>query len=203
MKRIIVMVLVLSLFGLPLIAQTSFGLKGSLSDYNFVGSDWDDFVDFAEASGYSIDNEFSLSFSLGGFLELGLSQNLSIQPELLFTLASMKYGDGTDWMKETWKMIEVPVYLKGYLPIDNGSLYGMAGPDIFYLLGDVDVEDSDGATGSSTADNSLLLGFAVSAGYETEQGISIGLKYSRVLKEYTDNVEIYIQGIGVEGGIKF
>ncbi|WP_319559950.1 hypothetical protein [Marispirochaeta sp.] len=79
----------------------------------------------------------------------------------------------------------------------------MGGPDIFYLLGDIEIDTSDDSSSSDDDyDNNLLFGFAIGAGYEFQNGAFIGLKFSRVLSEYYDDSDVYIHGIGVEGGMK-
>ncbi|ORC34843.1 hypothetical protein B4O97_10925 [Marispirochaeta aestuarii] len=204
MKKIVVVLVMLSLLVLPALAQTSFGLKGALSDYSWTGDGWGDVQDYYEFMyGVEVDNEFSFGFSIGGFIEHKVSSTLAIQPELLFTLASMQYGDGDDWIRETWKMLEIPVYLKGLFPLDQGSFYIMGGPDLFYLLGDIEIDTSnDTSSSDDDYDNNLLFGFAVSAGYEFQNGAFLGLKFSRVLTEYYDDTDLFIHGIGIEGGMK-
>ncbi|WP_319559951.1 outer membrane beta-barrel protein [Marispirochaeta sp.] len=122
-KKIVIVLVLVPLLVLPALAQTTFGLKGALSDYSFTGDGWDDVQDFYEFYyGVEVDNEFSFGFSVGGFLEHKFSNSLAIQPELLFTLATMQYGDGDDWIRESWKMLEVPVYLKGLFPMNHWGL---------------------------------------------------------------------------------
>ena len=200
MKKLLVLLVFVSLISLPAVAQVSFGLKAAISDYNWVGDDWDSLEDLG------LDNALSLGFSVGGFIEYAISDRLAIQPELLFTSASMKMEDSADdHITETWNMIEVPLYIKGLFPLasEPGAFYVMGGPDLFYILGDVDVESSVSALeGSAEPDNRLLFGLAIAAGYEFDNGVFVGLKYSREFSEYFDDAEIFIEGFGIEGGIK-
>jgi hypothetical protein len=198
MKKTVLVVLVLLLSLIPLAAQSSFGIKGGISDFSFIGDDWDDMSSF-----FGIDNEISISYSLGIFSETLITETFAFQPELLFTSANMKYGDGDDWIKETWNMVEIPIYAKGVFNNNTGSFYAMAGPDIFYILGDVKSEDNYSNSGSSEPDNSLLFGIAAAVGYEMDNNSFFGIKYSRVFSEYVDDVDILIHGFGIEGGFKF
>ena len=148
-KTLIVMIVLVVVAISPVLAQPSFGVMASLSDYSYHGDTWD----LMQAFGY--DNQLSLSYSIGVFGEIPVVSMFAIQPELLFTDADNKYGDSSTWEKNTWHFAEMPIYLKANVPVKGGTVYAMAGPELFYMLSDMDIKYDDGSTATATPDNKL------------------------------------------------
>ncbi|MGC9311521.1 MAG: hypothetical protein ACP5IA_02430, partial [Sediminispirochaetaceae bacterium] len=136
-------------------------------------------------------NEFSLSYSIGLLAELSFSSFLAVQPELLYTLSSIKWGDGTNWARESWKLMEIPLYLKMRPTGRAGGLFIMAGPELLYILDDIDIEDNDGATATRLKDTELLYGAAAAVGVELQSRACLDIRYSRVFNETTEDVKMY------------
>ncbi|MGC9313167.1 MAG: hypothetical protein ACP5IA_10785 [Sediminispirochaetaceae bacterium] len=86
-----VVLITMTIFSLPALGL-NLGIKGAIGDYSLTGDDWEELKDMG-----GLNNEFSLSYSIGLLAELSFSQVLAVQPELLYTPASIRWGDGTDW----------------------------------------------------------------------------------------------------------
>ncbi len=56
--------------------------------------------------------------------------------------------------------------LKGLLAVGMGNIYLLAGPDLFFLLGDPEWENGLGATFPITDGTFFLMGIAAGIGYE-------------------------------------
>lgn len=162
------------------------GIKGAIGDYSLTGDDWEEFKDMGD-----LDNEFSLSYSIGLLAELSFSKVLAVQPELLYTPASIRWGDGTDWAKESWNLMEIPLYLKIRSPARSGGLFVMAGPELLYILDDIEIEDNSGSTVNRVKDNEALYGIAAVVGVELQSNACVDIRYSRVFNETTEDVKMY------------
>ena len=197
---------------MPVSAHPAFGIKCFIGDYSWTGDDWENIESY-----YGIENEIdppAIGFSIGYFLEFSISRNLAVQPELLVTSATIQYGNGDDWIRESMLLIEAPVYIKGLLrlvfgneytggSVDWGSIYFMGGLDFFYIQSLYVTSSVDSTKYYMDPDNSLLIGIALASGYEFNNGVCVGLKYSRDLIGNFHNSDIFLHGIGIEMGIKF
>ncbi|MCK5199603.1 MAG: hypothetical protein KAR21_14685 [Spirochaetales bacterium] len=201
MKNIFLVFIVLVLTVTPIFTQTSVGVKIALSDYSWRGDDWEDFAEF-----YTFNNEFSVGFGFGVFSEILLSKQFALQPEVIFTSAKHKYGDGSYWIEETWPLLEMLLYAKFMVPVEGGRIYVMAGPDIFLFRKEIELEDDYGSTAIATAYNDILYGLAINIGYEIDMisgVLLLGLKYTNEFTQYVYEADIYSEGFGLEFGYKF
>ncbi len=76
-----------------------------------------------------------LGFQAGGAVEFGLSPNLSIRPEVVYTMKGAKDTDGDDEFRFKTSYIQVPVFVKYGFPT-QGSVrpYLMAGPAVAFNM---------------------------------------------------------------------
>lgn len=186
MKKIIL--LGLSLFmatGLMTVkAQTplTFGVKAEANMSNFLLSDMD-----------GVSSTMKLGPTVGGFMNIGLHQNFSIQPELMFFYRSSKME--TEATGQTikddfnqWGM-QLPVYFLGHLYTDNGKFYGGVGPyvglgfDAKYKDADVDLYKK---VNDEAAMNRWDFGLGLLVGYEFHNGIQINAGYQLGLIDQLD-----------------
>ena len=173
------------------------GGKTGLNFGWFSGDDWDTFVDATNKGS----NGVGVGFTLGGFAEIGITEQFAAQPEILFFSQKGKVSgesQGDDITSVTRiNTIQIPMLAKGLFPIEQGTIYGIAGPSIFLAVGDTKVTtEIDGSKASATdaPDNRLLFGLALGAGYEfpLEPGVLIGeLRYTRVLSRYEDDFDAF------------
>ncbi|GGK84719.1 porin family protein [Rufibacter glacialis] len=116
---------------------------------------------------------------------------LSIQPELLFSQRGYQYRDEEYTIDNitykskgdmNYNYLDLPVLLR----INAGGLFFEGGPQVSYLLGIKDKTETK--IGNNDFDNSrridkddlseLEIGYAAGLGYQTEAGLSLGLRYT-------------------------
>lgn len=194
MKRALIVAIVL-LVGAALSAPAQdislqAGGKAGLNFGWFSGDDWD-----------PDDNGIGVGLTLGGFVELGFSEQFAAQPEILFfSQKGKEKGEiGNEDLTSVTRIntIQIPLLAKALFPLEEGTLYGVLGPSIFLAVGDVKTTveiDGDKDSGTGTPDNRLLFGFALGAGYEypIDPGVLIGeLRYTRVLSRFENNYDAF------------
>jgi len=161
-------------------AQTplTFGVKAEANMSNFLLTD--------------LDNQSStmkIGPTLGGFMNIGLHENFSIQPEVLFFYrqSTMETGVAEDDFNQ-WGM-QIPVYLLGQTYTNSGKFYAGVGP---YLgLGfDARYNDADVDLYKEVNDESVMnrwdFGLGALVGYEFSNGIQINAGYQLGLIDQLD-----------------
>lgn len=115
MKKVLLTFFTIATFAISASAQVSIGAKAGLN--------------FANWGGDAEDTDIRTSIHLGGYLNYAFSENLSIQPELLYNSVGTKYSE--DEMDVTNKLnyISVPVMLI----YDFGTINVQAGPQLGFL----------------------------------------------------------------------
>lgn len=199
MKRAIAIVVVLAfVFVLPLAAQDvalAAGPKAGLNIGFVTGSDWDDQLDI-----WGADNAAAGAFAGGGFLEIGIAEQFGVQPELLFfqekSRAEWEIGGEDATTTGTTNTFQIPILAKGMFSAGPGAFFGVAGPTLSFVLGDVESEtevDGDEQSTDADPDNSALFGIAVGAGYELPAGpgfVTAEARYTRNLNSaFEDELE--------------
>jgi hypothetical protein len=194
MKRTVVLSVILMLAVVAAASAQDISLqaggKAGLNFGWFSGDDWN-----------PDDNGIGVGLTLGGFMELGFTEQFAAQPEILFFSQKGKAkGEtaGSDVTSVTRiSTIQVPLLAKGLFPIDEGTLYGVLGPSVFLAVGDVKTTtevDGDKSSGTDAPDNRLLFGLALGAGFEypIDPGMLIGeLRYTRILSRFENNVDVF------------
>lgn len=165
MKKILLSAAAIMAFGFASQAQDiKFGAKAGLNIADFGGD--------AETDGSRT------GFHVGAVAEFKLTEQFSIQPELLYSMqgASVKEGD----MDEDYKLdyLNVPIMAKYYL-FEGFSI--QAGPQVGFLMsakyGDTDVKDY-----FKSIDFALNGG----VGYELPLGVFFQARYSAGLADIND-----------------
>jgi hypothetical protein len=153
----------------------SFGLKGG--------------VNFASITGDDTDNLSGLtSFHFGALVNIPVSENFSVQPELLYSAQGAEYGmsEGYDG-KFKLGYLNIPVLAK--IEVTNG-LSVEAGPQIGLLLSAKDEYKSPGDSGEDDIKDDVKgLDFALALGlsYTMESGLGFGARYNIGLSEIPDD----------------
>ncbi|MBL8000452.1 MAG: PorT family protein [Flavobacteriales bacterium] len=193
-------------------AQMNIGAKAGLN-YNIWGvAEGDQFPSGAEKP----DSESGIGFHLGGYAEIGLSDNLAFRPELLYSARGVKsdvdetetFADpllgtytittkGEDVIKAGY--LEVPLLL-AYKPSDAfgihfgpvlgfrmGWNYSSEGTASTNLNGQVSEQTYSIDSSDDTGVNGLDLGLAAGFAYELESGLNFGLRYARSLTTTNDD----------------
>ena len=141
-----------------------FGIRGGISANTLSGDD--------DKFGNKID---SYSYGLGGLggvtANFGLSDLISIQPELLYNLKGTQINDSKDRLDLHY--IDLPILVK----VNADGPYFEAGPQVGYLIS----AKLGGATKTriETKDlQGLSLGYVAGVGYQLTSGLSLGVRFN-------------------------
>lgn len=172
MKRTILllsMVLALGLTTANAQNKTTYGVKVGANFSNFVLTDLP-----------TQKSSMKAGADLGGFMNINVHPNISIQPEVKFFYRSSKaeMGPAEDTFKQ-WGM-QIPVYALGQTELGNGKFYGGVGP--FLGVGfDARYDASDLNLYEKKEDKAILnrwdLGIGALIGYEFSNGCQINVEY--------------------------
>lgn len=182
-------------------AQTpiNYGVKAEANMSNFLLTD--------------LDNQSStmkLGPTLGGFMNIGVHENFSIQPEvmLFYRQSKMKTGSVKDDFRQ-WGM-QVPVYFLGQTYTNNGKFYAGVGPylglgfDAKYKDADKDLyKKVNGKTDMNRWDFGLgaLVGYELSNGVQVNAGYQLGLIDQ--LDALKDDASMRNQAVSLGVGYRF
>jgi len=145
-------------------------------------------ANFSTISGDDTDNVKTLTaFHVGGVAEVPVSDNFSVQPELLYSSQGAKYeeSEGYDG-KFKFDYINVPVMAK--FNVSNG-LSLEAGPQVGFLMSAKDEYNSTGDSGEEDIKDfvkGLDFGLNIGAGYRLESGLNFGARYNLGLSNIND-----------------
>lgn len=145
--------------------EMSFGVKAGVNVASIGGGNYTGVGSIGSRTGLHI----------GGLVEIPLMENISLQPELLY---SMK---GTNWSDTNLDYIDIPVLGKYNLPWVSG-LSAELGPVIGILIsaeqGGNDVKDL-----YKTVDAAIAIG----ATYKLDMGVFFSLRYNKGLMDVNDS----------------
>jgi len=160
------------------------------------------------------EGDSGLGFHFGGFLKIGLSDNVYVRPELLYsTRTSVRttsssltiLGISTDVEREdrsTLQYLEVPVLLGFHL---SRNLSLQAGPGFGVLSGNkvkttgtqrvtaggqTVTNSLDGTSNSTEGLRSVELAGVLGLGYHADNGLDIGIRYWRGLNTLNENTDL-------------
>lgn len=148
----------------------------------------------SSADGGSASTQSLTGFHVGGVVDIGFSEQFSIQPGLLFSTKGGKSSynidvDGTNFSgsaKITLNYLEVPVNFIYKAPAGEGNVFIGAGPYVGYGLsasssvtGDGATQDGEGTKFGSGDDDIKRVDFGVNflVGYQLKQGLAISAGY--------------------------
>jgi hypothetical protein len=131
--------------------------------------------------------------NLGGFMNIELTDNFAIQPELMFFYRTSKaeMGPAEDTFKQ-WGM-QLPVYALGQTEVGTGKFYGGVGP--FVGLGfdsrfkDADVNLYDEVAGKTPMQR-WDFGLGILLGYELDNGVQFNAGYQFGFVNQIDDIAI-------------
>ncbi|WP_203293567.1 porin family protein [Luteirhabdus pelagi] len=182
-RPILLTVLFMALLNLNSIAQTEFGIKAgpNLAKYSgtLIGADY----------------KYKVGFFVGGYVNFGITEELKIQPEILFALHGSRFvtGDievreGPDELpvigpfktKTTETTVQIPIMAQ-YFVADR--FYFEGGPQFGIILNrneELIESPFNDPSFNQTMDfdpDTFDLGLAVGAGYELNETIALNVRY--------------------------
>lgn len=160
MLRKTILISILFLFSNHIIAQTYFGFKVGTNISNINGDNPYDGI--------------KIAMHVGGVAEIVISDLISVQPELLYSMQGSQHKDDSS-LKNNYHYITLPIMFKYFI---NVSTSIDAGPQIGYL---VFAKQSNGwEEWRDTKDelNALDYGFNLGASYEMDNGMNINIRYN-------------------------
>ena len=176
-------------------AQTGvkYGLKGGFNGSTFSGSD-------------SKGSEYKAGFAAGAFLNFGVSDNFSIQPEFLYSQKGASVdnflGNSGTTYKQTLGYLDVPIMFRYNIGEDGKGFFVEVGPQGSFLLHQRQfLEDNGGKeiansrTTSTDGFNKVAIGYVGGLGYQITSGLQLGLRYtgdfSQVYKQENSNPNLH------------
>nr|WP_314839892.1 porin family protein [uncultured Flavobacterium sp.] len=175
MRKIILTVAAVCAFGFANAQEAKFGIKGGLNLATFAGDT--DGLDLKSKAGLNV----------GGFVEVKLSEKVSLQPELLYSMQGAKTDDFevvvdnqiyTGDVSINLSYLNIPVMMK-YYAAEKFNLE--VGPQIGFLLSAKTVAKvNSNEAEEDVKDNfeSVDFGLNFGAGYDFTKNISAGLRYN-------------------------
>ncbi len=139
-----------------------------------------------------------MGLQIGGYASYNISDKFVLQPELLYSMQ----GASSPLAKLTLNYLNIPVMGKYYIA-DKFNLE--AGPQIGFLLStDTAATPSQYSTSTPPSKNSVDFGINFGAGYDVNDKISIGLRYTKGLSNIYNNwvlggqtIAMYNTNIGI------
>lgn len=164
-------------FGFVNAQDVKYGVKGGLNVSNFSG----------DTDGMDLKARFG--FNVGGFVEVKLSEKISLQPELLYSTQGAKFAnvggdvDGvfyTGDVKMNLGYINIPVMFKYY---GTQKFYVEVGPQIGFLVSAKSKTKLDGFNRTNELDikdyfKSIDFGVNFGAGYDFTENLSVAARYN-------------------------
>ncbi len=137
----------------------------------------------------------TVGFTGGGFAELVPIDNLSIELDVMFSWFNygVQFTSPINEVTLQFAAMELPLIVKGRLPLGPGTAFLGIGPDFIILLGQVNVK-----IGSSNipqkADQLFHTGLMFSGGYDwvlsDDSNLTLELRYLRVFSSPDDSNDI-------------
>ena len=192
MKKIILVLVVLTTTFYASDAQIRFGLKAGASFYNFGGDDAED-----------LDMDSKISFNAGGMVNIPISETFSFNPEVIFNGEGAKMEEGDDRANFNLGYINIPLLLQFN---STSGFYAEFGPQVGFLMsakydykiggieGDEDIKESFKGTNFSVA---------LGAGYRMSNGFGIGARYNLGLSNIADEDDADLKTRGFQVGVSF
>jgi Outer membrane protein beta-barrel domain len=151
-------------------AQIKFGPIAGLNISNISGND-------------SKNNTMLLGAHLGGLVNFSLSDNLSVEPQVLYSMKGANTDiqnvvSGTETYVYRLSYLEIPIWVRYQL---ESGLNFQAGPHIGILLA-AEFDGDDAKEGL----NSFDFGVGGGLGYQMENGLGFGLNYNLGLANIYD-----------------
>jgi len=158
-------------------AQTGvkYGVKGGFNGSTFSGAD-------------SKGSEYKAGFAAGAFLNFGISDNFSVQPEFLYSQKGASVDNflgSNNTLKQTLGYLDIPIMFRYNIGEDGKGFFVEAGPQGSFVLHQRTFEEDGGGkeiSGSRETStdglNKAVIGYVGGLGYQITSGLQLGLRYT-------------------------
>ncbi len=205
MKKIILVAVAIFFFGYTNAQEAKFGIKAGLNLSNWAG----------DTDGLDIQSKAGLN--IGGFVAIKLSDKITLQPELLYSMEGTKvnnfqfdYQGSIYYVDASFNLsyINVPLMMKFY-PTEKFNLE--AGPQVGFLVSAKTVAKVNGNKGDDNVKDSfesVNFGLNFGAAYDFTKNISAGVRYNFGLSNLAktvagDNTKIHGNVVSLSVGYSF
>jgi len=184
MKKSFYLILIIVLGTITTNAQKiTFGAKAGVNFANYSGGDVDN-VDFKMITNYH----------LGALIEIKVFENLSLQPELLYSTQGAELDGLGEQFKNELGYLSLPVLAKFYLTANTFSLE--LGPQFSVL-----VSEKDNVNSGDT--NTFDFGLAAGLSYKITKNIFVSGRYVAGLSEVKKEADVKNAVIQFSAGFLF
>ena len=159
------------------IGSVKFGLKGGV---NFSTQNFD--IDSGD-EGFDLDTASLTAVHFGAFVDVPLSNTLSLRPELLYSVEGSKINLLITEFKQKFTFIKVPVLLS-YRVVDQLSV--QAGPQFGFLIDESLDVPSESADIFESAYKDFEFSAAIGLEYRITEAILVGARYNIGLTDMSD-----------------
>ncbi len=166
MKKLVVLTIVLFTFTL-MSAQFSLGAKAgvNLASWNYSFDGDDELGDMVKSR---------IAYHVGIVAEISLSDQFSVQPELLYTSVGPNFDfEEVDNFRYVVDYLSIPVMVK-YYPVEGLGIE--VGPQVGFLLG-AKMTDGDDDEDAKDEFESIDFGIGLGASYKLEMGVFFNVRY--------------------------
>jgi hypothetical protein len=203
MKKLVMFLMAASLSGFAL-GQTTFGVKGGINP-----SKWNVKVGDTKEDDY----KSRIGFHFGGVVDFSISDNFSIQPQLLYVNkgSKEKHGDHDD--KILVNAIDIPVNFLYKTDVGKGKFMIGGGPNLGFNLSakikakhDGEMEEEKIEIGSNDGQlKGFDFGLNAMAGYQFENGLFFSANFTPGIANLsnTNNTKARSSYFGLSAGIMF
>lgn len=136
-------------------------------------------LNLANVGGDAEDTNMLTAFYVGGFADISLSDQFSVQPELLYSAQGYTQDFAGTELDVNLNYLNIPIMAKYYV---TEELNIQAGPQVGILLSaEVDGTDTKDTT------NGVDFGINFGLGYEMESGLRVDARFNLGLGDITDD----------------
>lgn len=175
-------------------AQVKFGIKAGVNLTTFAGSDAKMTSDIGDIS---ISPSHKIGFAGGGFANYKLSDIISLQGEVLYSLEGASYKFDGEKMNVNSSYVNVPV-LAQYN--HSSGFYAETGPQVGFLTSAKMSFDGD-SQDIKDGYKSVSFAWALGLGYKLSNGLGIGARYNLGLSKLSDEGSSNVKNGGFHLGI--
>ncbi|UKB77530.1 porin family protein [Chryseobacterium sp. MEBOG07] len=165
----------------PSKSKIKFGLKAGLNVSNLS----------------NMDMNSKAGFYGGVFVNIPVSKDFSVQPEVLYSATGAKEKGGSN-AKLNLEYVSVPVMFQ-YKALPK--FYVEAGPQFNFLM-DARLKDNEGSLHLKDATRGFDFGIGLGAGYNFTKNIGVNVRYTAGLSDIVNKSQRYLYGYDRTGSVK-